>query len=171
MVPGHPYISDFSSLFCLDKGFQGAIRSADGIQVLFTSYVMDLPKIQIIGMQPLQGFFQVGLGAYSITFSCFAGLENFLPGRRIFLPDGAKVEFTVLVGRRRIKIGYPLRQGFLYYPVRMGSAAGCPQYALAAQADCSDLLVSGYKKDFWMASAMVILMSLPNQTAGKVTSG
>ena len=87
MMTCNPYMFDLAALFSLDKCLQSPIGPADGFKILGRSQVMDLPEIEVIGMQPLQGLIQVGKSPCLIPYAGFAGLKYFLPGPGIFLPN------------------------------------------------------------------------------------
>ena len=59
LVPGESNKTHFALLLCCQQGFRRAVHRKDQVRIVVINHFMNLPKIQVIGLQPPQRFLQL----------------------------------------------------------------------------------------------------------------
>ena len=111
MMSGNTNVADLTGGFGFNECFQRSAGSCDLSQILLCAHIMNLPQIQIIGMQSVKGLFKIIQRVGFVPAGGFTGLKNLGAHFWMLLPDISVIQFAVGINAGRIKIINPLIDG------------------------------------------------------------
>lgn len=100
VVAGEADVADFALFFGLDEGFEGAIGAEDLIGFVVAGDLMDLPEVDVIGVEAFELFLESGHGFGFGVFLEFGHQDDLLAfgAGEGFAEDAVAFAFVVVVG-------------------------------------------------------------------------
>ena len=146
MVPGQAEKPDASLLARLDESLERAAAAEDQLQVVGGSQVVQLPKVEMVGTQPLEALVEQPERAVAGAVMGLGGEEDLAA---TLAQCGAIVVEAAGIGRSRVAVGHALIERTVDDGDGLGHAAVGAQHTFTAQGKLRHLAAGSAQRTAW----------------------